>query len=413
MAEKLVSPGVFTRENDLSFIAQGVGEIGAAIVGPFKQGPAFKPTIITTQSELTDVFGAADGTYYTELTAQNYLREAGVVTICRVAGTTGYTEQSPGLLTITADGSVKTISVSGSATGSGYTNGTAPIIFSGFTATTQPTASATIVGGAVSAITLTNIGQNGDYNTSFIINKCQNKINNEINSKNQWLYFMEIIQNIKGKEIITLKGMIDKKKQVVLKIQNYQLGEKEFDIQEKLSNYNGFIKFYCYFNCNINPKFYNGTYIKGNKIDNKLCNSKGNKMWINIMQYYSNGSFEDKLLTLNYNELSTIVKSIIINYFNAFLQENFIHGDFEPKNIILNNNNEPLIIDFENSNFTGNIMSFWRDLDRFFYIIQRYIKFNLNNFIRENIIMHMAFNKKPTEDIIVLLLNNFQNIIIQ
>ena len=160
MAEKLVSPGVFTRENDLSFIAQGVGEIGAAIVGPFKQGPAFKPTIITTQSELTDVFGAADGTYYTELTAQNYLREAGVVTICRVAGTTGYTEQSPGLLTITADGSVKTISVSGSATGSGYTNGTAPIIFSGFTATTQPTASATIVGGAVSAITLTNIGQN-------------------------------------------------------------------------------------------------------------------------------------------------------------------------------------------------------------------------------------------------------------
>ena len=34
MAEKLVSPGVFTRENDLSFIAQGVGAIGGAIVGP-------------------------------------------------------------------------------------------------------------------------------------------------------------------------------------------------------------------------------------------------------------------------------------------------------------------------------------------------------------------------------------------
>ena len=109
---------------------------------------------------------------------------------------------------------------------------------------------------------ITNIGQNGDYNTSFIIDKCQNKINNEINSKNQWLYFMEIIQNIKGKEIITLKGVIDKKKQVVLKIQNFQLGEKEFNIQEKLSNYNGFIKFYCHFSCNINPKFYNGTYIK-------------------------------------------------------------------------------------------------------------------------------------------------------
>jgi hypothetical protein len=94
MAEKLVSPGVFTRENDLSFIAQGVGAIGGAIVGPFKQGPAFKPTIVTSPSELEDIFGAADGTYYTELTAQNYLRETGLVTICRVAGIGGYEQQN-------------------------------------------------------------------------------------------------------------------------------------------------------------------------------------------------------------------------------------------------------------------------------------------------------------------------------
>jgi len=159
MAEKLVSPGVFTRENDLSFIAQGVGEIGAAIVGPFKQGPAFKPTIITTQSELTDVFGAADGTYYTELTAQNYLREAGVVTICRVAGTDGYTEQNPVLLTGVQNSTLSTITVSN--TGSGYpTDGTSPIIFSGFTATTYPTASATIAAGKVTTISITNYGTN-------------------------------------------------------------------------------------------------------------------------------------------------------------------------------------------------------------------------------------------------------------
>ena len=102
MAEKLVSPGVFTRENDLSFIAQGVGAIGGAIVGPFKQGPAFKPTIITSPSELEEIFGAADGTYYTELTAQNYLRETGLVTICRVAGVGGYTETAPIILTATS-----------------------------------------------------------------------------------------------------------------------------------------------------------------------------------------------------------------------------------------------------------------------------------------------------------------------
>jgi hypothetical protein len=111
MAEKLVSPGVFTRENDLSFIAQGVGAIGGAIVGPFKQGPAFKPTIVTSPSELEDIFGAADGTYYTELTAQNYLRETGLVTICRVAGIGGYTEQNPVLLTISSASVSKSVAI--------------------------------------------------------------------------------------------------------------------------------------------------------------------------------------------------------------------------------------------------------------------------------------------------------------
>jgi hypothetical protein len=95
MAERIVSPGVFTRENDLSFLAQGVGEIGAAFIGPFKQGPAFVPTIVRTQSEFESIFGTPDGTYYTEYAVQNYLREAGTATIVRVMDTGGYTHAAP------------------------------------------------------------------------------------------------------------------------------------------------------------------------------------------------------------------------------------------------------------------------------------------------------------------------------
>ena len=97
MAEKLVSPGVFTKENDLSFLQQGVSEIGAAFVGPFLEGPLV-PTIVNSQSDLETWFGKADGTYYTPLAAQNYLREAGTATICRVAGVGGYTETAPLLI---------------------------------------------------------------------------------------------------------------------------------------------------------------------------------------------------------------------------------------------------------------------------------------------------------------------------
>ena len=39
MAERIVSPGVFTREKDLSFLPQGIGEIGAALVGQSIKGP--------------------------------------------------------------------------------------------------------------------------------------------------------------------------------------------------------------------------------------------------------------------------------------------------------------------------------------------------------------------------------------
>lgn len=56
--ETIVSPGVFTRENDQSFLPQGIGQIGAAIVGPTPQGPAFVPIVIRNGfSEFQRKFG--------------------------------------------------------------------------------------------------------------------------------------------------------------------------------------------------------------------------------------------------------------------------------------------------------------------------------------------------------------------
>ena len=89
MAEKIVSPGVFTRENDLSFLPQGISQIGAAIVGPTEKGPAFQPTLIQTQAEYEAIFGTPKD-YYTGYAVQNYLRDAGAVTVVRVAGVSGY-----------------------------------------------------------------------------------------------------------------------------------------------------------------------------------------------------------------------------------------------------------------------------------------------------------------------------------
>ena len=90
MAERIVSPGVFTRERDLSFLPQAIGEIGAAIIGPTKKGPAFTPTQITSFQEFEEIFGGTDTKFYVPHTAEQYLRSAGGVTIVRVLGLNGY-----------------------------------------------------------------------------------------------------------------------------------------------------------------------------------------------------------------------------------------------------------------------------------------------------------------------------------
>ena len=93
--QNIVSPGVFTRENDLSGLAQGVANIGGAIVAPFADGPAFFPKTITEVSVLESSFGVADGIYYGPYTAKQYLIEQGIVTVVRVGGLTGYWQKNP------------------------------------------------------------------------------------------------------------------------------------------------------------------------------------------------------------------------------------------------------------------------------------------------------------------------------
>jgi len=92
MAEKIVSPGVFTRENDLSFIQAGVEAIGGAIVGPTARGPVGIPTKVNSYAQYLELFGEAyesgSTTYqfFTSIAAKEYLKHNAPLTIVRVGG---------------------------------------------------------------------------------------------------------------------------------------------------------------------------------------------------------------------------------------------------------------------------------------------------------------------------------------
>lgn len=103
MAERIVSPGVFTQERDLSFLEQGVGEIAGAFVGPTPKGPAFIPTVVTSQQDFENKFGTPDGKSFLGLTVKNYLTQTGRATVVRVLGLDGYsnTNHTPAVIQAT------------------------------------------------------------------------------------------------------------------------------------------------------------------------------------------------------------------------------------------------------------------------------------------------------------------------
>jgi len=127
MGERIVSPGVFTRERDLSFLPAGIAAIGACIVGPTVKGPAFVPTAVSNFSEFEEMFGSTDSRYYTPYAVEQYLKSAGTVTIVRVLNTGGYT---PDFVALGLSSSVASITrtVAVLAPSRGGSNGTANLM---------------------------------------------------------------------------------------------------------------------------------------------------------------------------------------------------------------------------------------------------------------------------------------------
>jgi hypothetical protein len=83
MAEQIVSPGVFQRETDQSFITPAPVEVGAAIVGPTVKGPVERPTVVSSFADYKNKFGttfisASDNLeFFTSIAVQKFFANGG------------------------------------------------------------------------------------------------------------------------------------------------------------------------------------------------------------------------------------------------------------------------------------------------------------------------------------------------
>jgi len=121
MAETIISPGVFTRENDISFIQPAPVAAGAAIIGPTVKGPVEVPTLVTSYNDYVRKFGttfASGSTSYEFLTSvavKNYFQQGGnSVLVSRVVTGSFSRATATNITNTTTETGVKT--ATGSAT---------------------------------------------------------------------------------------------------------------------------------------------------------------------------------------------------------------------------------------------------------------------------------------------------------
>jgi phage tail sheath protein FI len=87
MAESIISPGVFSRENDISFIQPAPVAAGAAFLGPTVKGPYDQPTVVTSYNEYVrkfgDTFVSASRNYefLTSIAVKNYFSQGGTTAL--------------------------------------------------------------------------------------------------------------------------------------------------------------------------------------------------------------------------------------------------------------------------------------------------------------------------------------------
>jgi hypothetical protein len=104
MAEALISPGVFLRENDLSQVTAGPVTVGAALIGPTVVGRPNIPTLVTSYSQYKARFGTtfvSNSNTYEYLTSQaayNYFQQGGTSLLVTRVASGSYTAATSSLI---------------------------------------------------------------------------------------------------------------------------------------------------------------------------------------------------------------------------------------------------------------------------------------------------------------------------
>lgn len=120
-----VSPGVYTSESELSFVAQSVGVTTLGVAGETLKGPAFEPIFVTNYDEFIAYFGDTSPEkfvntqipkYEAAYIAKAYLQQSNQLFVSRILGLSGYDAGPSWSIKTIANVNPSTVGISGTAT---------------------------------------------------------------------------------------------------------------------------------------------------------------------------------------------------------------------------------------------------------------------------------------------------------
>jgi hypothetical protein len=149
---------------------------------------------------------------------------------------------------------------------------------------------------------------------------------------NEWLTITGILKKTNERDLSrVLKGILEKRKAVAVKISSSETLHKEYIISQIVKDVPGFMRPYCFFKCNDDYKKYPSS---GRT---SLCDGPGENMSIFVMPYLDEGSIRSYNWAVYSvpNLLHTCLQQIVCSLIQAYIMKGLIHNDTHLDNVLL------------------------------------------------------------------------------
>ena len=166
--------------------------------------------------------------------------------------------------------------------------------------------------------------------TKYIVT-CQDRISASSPTTNEWLSVVGALKPPMQKDIHrVLEGILEKRKKVAIKLSASHSIYKEYRIAEELLDVPGFIRPYCYFECE-------DSYIEfPSKERTSLCKGPGSSMKVLVLPFFEEGSMRSCNWTKKpFALLHACLLQCIGSLFQAYDTKGILHNDTHLDNVLL------------------------------------------------------------------------------